>query len=253
MCGRFSNATTPDQLKASFKVQFGHPQLGGAATGNASHHVGHNAEPRWNIAPSLDVDTVIYAAGQRILRPMTWGIATLKNTRPIINARSETMFEKPTFRHAARSQRCLVVASGWYEWIGRKKPYYISRVDGAPMGFAGLYWQDGNSSRCVIVTTAADGALADIHHRAPRVVETSDMDGWLSGEMIAEHGGLTEIGEKLVAPSNAELFTWHPVSAEVGSTRINHSGLIERDDAQGMQAIEEEEQAPPPEQQLSLF
>lgn len=247
MCGRFSNATTPDQLKATFKVQFGNVHSGAQVGGAASSNAGHNAEPRWNIAPSLDVDTVIYAAGQNILRPMTWGIATPKNTRPIINARSETMFEKPTFRHAARSQRCLVVASGWYEWIGPKKPYYISRVDGAPMGFAGLYWQDGNSSRCVIVTTAADGALADVHHRAPMVVEAANMHGWLTGQMQAEDGG------QLIAPSPAELFAWHPVSAEVGSTRSNHMGLIARDDAHGVQEIDEEEQVAPPEPQLSLF
>ena len=237
MCGRFSNATTPDQLKATFKVQFGD-------RGKASS--GHNAEPRWNIAPSLDVDTVIYAAGQQILRPMTWGIATLKNTRPIINARSETMFEKPTFRHAARHQRCVLVASGWYEWMAPKKPYYISRADGAPMGFAGLYWQDGNASRCVIVTTAADGALADIHHRAPMVVEEGNLRRWLTGETYAEDGGA------LIAPSPAELFHWQAVSAEVGSTRSNHSGLIERDDAHGIQDAPEDE-PPPPEPQLSLF
>lgn len=224
MCGRFSNTATPAQLKASFKVQM-----------PASR--GHNAEPRWNIAPSLEVDTITATRGQNMLRPMIWGVATPQSSRPLINARSETMFEKPTFRRAAESQRCIVVASGWYEWIGPKKPYYITRKDALPLAMGGLYWQDGGSSRCVVVTTAADGQLADIHHRAPLVIEAENLATWLNADL-----GHDDV-KPIIAPSHAGLFAWHPVSAEVGSTRVNHEGLIALDEDHGHK----------PDDQMSLF
>ena len=229
MCGRFSNSTSSEDVKAVFKLSF--PSSGGSR--------GHNNRPHWNIAPSMMVDTVVNFGQRRLLSSMTWGIATPQNTRPLINARSETMFDKPTFRQAARLRRCLVIASGWFEWAAPKKPYYISRADGAPMGMAGLYWDDATdgSRRCVIVTTAADRALAHIHHRAPMVLDPLSFGDWIdqdtSLDLIAE----------LVRPSLDSIFQWHPVSAEVGSTRVDHEGLIRRDDDHGHK----------PEPQLSLF
>ncbi|MCE2517138.1 MAG: SOS response-associated peptidase [Alphaproteobacteria bacterium] len=236
MCGRFSNATTPDQLKATFNVQL--PQsLSTTPHGGR----GHNAEPRWNIAPSHEVDAMtagsIATGGQKMMRTMIWGVATPKSPRPLINARSETMFEKPTFRTAARKQRCAVVASGWFEWLAPKQPYYIHRRDGQPMAMAGLYWRDGDVSRCVVVTTAADDGLSAIHHRAPLVLAPQDLDAWLD----PAHGEDSLAG--IIAPSPASGFDWYPVSHEVGSTRVNHRRLIARDDHHGI----------PPEPQMSLF
>ena len=226
MCGRFSNSTRSDDVKASFKLSF--------PTSGASR--GHNNRPQWNIAPSMMIDTVVMVGSRRMLTPMTWGIATPQNTRPLINARSETMFEKPTFKEAARIRRCLVIASGWFEWAAPKKPHYISRVDGAPMGMAGLYWDDAEGDRrCVIVTTAADQDLAEIHHRAPLVVDPPQFGVWLDGDLDAVSA--------MIRPSLASEFAWHPVSAEVGSTRADHDGLIRCDDNHGAS----------PEPQLSLF
>ena len=233
MCGRFCNATTTDNVKATFKV---HAAYG---TGVSVGPRGHNAEPQWNIAPSLDVETITASTepGRNKLGVMRWGIATPQNTRPLINARSETMFEKPTFRAAAHGRRCLVVASGWYEWAAPKKPYYIYRADDAPMGMAGLYWQHGEERYCVIVTTAADGALGDIHHRAPLVLDGDAVTTWLHPE--ASQSELWPV----ISPTSADKFTWHPVTAAVGSTRINHEDLIKPDPFHGAQ----------PEPQLSLF
>lgn len=230
MCGRFCNATTPSSVKATFKVHFA-PGVRGVR--------GHNAEPQWNIAPSLEIETITASqeADKNVMRLMTWGIATPQNTRPLINARSETMFEKPTFRSAAHQRRCLVVASGWYEWMAPKKPYYITRQDDAPMGMAGLYWQHGDERHCVIVTTAAEGALSDIHHRAPLVLQDDAVAGWLNPD--TSRNDL----DAIIAPTEAEVFQWYPVTAEVGSTRISHQGLITPDPLHGAK----------PEPQLSLF
>ena len=230
MCGRFSNSTSSDDVKATFKLSF---PAGGASRS-------HNNRPQWNIAPSQTIDTVINIGQHRMLAAMTWGIATPQNTRPLINARSETMFEKPTFRDAARLRRCLVIASGWYEWQAPKKPYYIHRADDAPMGMAGLYWDDGTaeaSRRCVIVTTAADNDLADIHHRAPLVLDPPQFDDWLNpGTDLGDLSGF-------IKPTLASVFDWHPVTAEVGSTRADHQGLVSKDPSHGYE----------PEPQLSLF
>ena len=230
MCGRFCNATTPSSVKATFKVHFA-PRVTGVR--------GHNAEPQWNIAPSLEIETIIASqeADKNVMSLMTWGIATPQNTRPLINARSETMFEKPTFRAAAHQRRCLVVASGWYEWMAPKKPYYITRQDDAPMGMAGLYWQHGDERHCVIVTTAAEGALSDIHHRAPLVLQDDAVAGWL--DPMTSRSDLDDI----VAPTKSSVFQWYPVTAEVGSTRVSHQGLIAPDPLHGAK----------PEPQLSLF
>ena len=229
MCGRFSNSTTSDDVKATFKLSF--PSSGGSR--------GQNNRPQWNIAPSMVIDTVVNIGQRRMLTAMTWGIATPQNTRPLINARSETMFEKPTFRQAARMRRCLVIASGWFEWAAPKKPYFIRRADDTPMGMAGLYWDDDidGGRRCVIVTTAADRELSQIHHRAPIVLDPQYFDDWLDPETSLEAvAGLTR-------PSLDSVFDWHPVSAEVGSTRVDHDGLIQRDEHHGIK----------PEPQLSLF
>ena len=229
MCGRFSNSTTSDDVKATFKLSF--PSSGGST--------GQNNRPQWNIAPSMVIDTVVNIGQRRMLTAMTWGIATPQNTRPLINARSETMFEKPTFRQAARMRRCLVIASGWFEWAAPKKPYFIRRADDTPMGMAGLYWDDDidGGRRCVIVTTAADRELSEIHHRAPMVLDPQYFDDWLDPETSLEAvAGLTR-------PSLDSVFDWHPVSAEVGSTRVDHDGLVQRDEHHGIK----------PEPQLSLF
>jgi putative SOS response-associated peptidase YedK len=220
MCGRFCNATTPDAVKAVFKVCF---------TPEASGLRGHNAAPQWNVAPGQDIETITASSrpDRSILLPMRWGMTSANKPRPLINARSETMFEKPAFREAAQTRRCIVVASGWYEWAEPKKPYYITPRDDVPMGMAGLYRQNGNVKQCAIVTTAADGGLAAIHHRAPLVLSGDAVASWLNP------GTPRQDLDLIVAPTPAAAFSWHPVSAEVGSTRISHEGLIAPDPGHG--------------------
>jgi putative SOS response-associated peptidase YedK len=216
MCGRFSNSTHSDAVKTAFGV---------------SATPGDNAKPHWNIAPGHDIETVISSStpDKNLLAMMRWGRDVEFKSGPLINARSETMFEKPTFRQAAEKRRCIVVASGWFEWKKPKKPYYIKRRDAAPLGMAGLYWQKDDIRHCVIVTTAAEGSLSDIHHRAPLVLADDAVSSWLDPDTPSR------VLDAIIAPAPAETFNWYPVSAEVGSTRNNHEGLIEPDPEHGAQ------------------
>ncbi len=239
MCGRFANASNPDQLKASFRVQFPavNPPQTGAGEGAAS---GHNLAPRWNIAPGTMIDTIT-GDEDRSMTPAHWGLVNPKSPRPLINARGETMLEKPTFADAARHRRCVVVATGWYEWKAPRQPYYIRRRDGAPMAMAGLYRLNADHQpaerSAVIVTRSAVAGLGEVHHRAPLLLGPESLNRWLDPSCPEA------VIEAMVLPEDGGDLEWYPVSAEVGSVRADHEGLMQRDDSHG--------QAPPA--QMELF
>lgn len=175
--------------------------------------------PRYNIAPTQEI-VVVRAdpeSGRRTASTMRWGLIpswSKEGTkgRPMINARAETVAEKPAFRTAYRSRRCLIPADGFYEWQqpaggrGKKQPYYIHRRDDRPFAFAGLWesWRSGpaatNAKRepspgpslektgieapltvesCTIVTTAATGAMRELHDRMPVILAPGDYSQWL--------------------------------------------------------------------------
>ncbi len=145
----------------------------------------------------------------------------------LINARAETLAEKPAFRAACRGRRCIVVANGFYEWTktdeGARLPWYIFRRDGAPLAFGGI-WQDwsgpdGAVPTCAIVTTAANTALSPIHDRMPLVLEPADWPLWL-GE--AGRGAA-----RLMQPAGEAALTFHRVGRAVNSNRATGAGLIE--------------------------
>lgn len=216
MCGRFANRFDASELTTLFQT---------AVPLSNSRPL-----PAYNITPGVAVPVITAPDSSRRADYMHWGIASpvkAQGRGMLINARAETMMEKPTFREAAHSRRCVVLASGWYEWKAPKQPYYISRTDGAPMAFAGLYW-GGDISSVVIITTAANGDLADIHHRAPLQISVDDdysLDAWLDPSQSAEQI------RKLTAPSPVMPLTWHPSPPEVGRNSENHKGLIEAYDA----------------------
>lgn len=176
MCGRFTSILSPKTLAATFDV-----------TAPA------DMEPRYNIAPTQAVDVVRRTAeGHNRLDGMTWGLIPSWSQgrsigRPMINARCETVHEKPAFHHAIRHQRCIVPASGFYEWQpveGGKQPYYIHPVDDSPMGFAGVWEQwktpegDILESFCIL-TTAANTLMEAIHDRMPVILSPADYSFWL--------------------------------------------------------------------------
>ncbi|MCO8144255.1 SOS response-associated peptidase [Rhodovulum tesquicola] len=154
--------------------------------------------PNYNVCPTNPVAAVTGEGGMRRLRALRWGFVphwykTLTDGPLLINARADTIATKPAFAEAARRRRCLIPASGFYEWSkaadGARLPWYVRRADGAPMAMAGI-WQDWERegqrlSTCAIVTTEANPAMATIHHRMPVIVERADWPLWL-GE--AGHG-----------------------------------------------------------------
>ena len=184
MCGRFTMTHPNDAMAALF----------GAVPGNDLPPV-----PRFNICPTQDVAVVTAEPGAgRRLRAMRWGFVPhwykAVNDGPLIlNARADTIATKPAFREAVRARRCILPASGFYEWSagpdGARLPWYITRSDGAPLAFAAIWqpWErDGTDLvTCAIVTTEAGPDMAAIHHREPVVLDPQDWPLWL-GE--AGHG-----------------------------------------------------------------
>jgi putative SOS response-associated peptidase YedK len=155
-------------------------------------------KPRYNIAPTQYVAAIRNADDDsRELVELRWGLVPFWAKDPaignrMINARAETVAEKPSFRNAYRQRRCLVLADGFYEWHREgdvKVPYFISLVSGEPFAFAGLWenWKsretDETLQTATIVTTEADQYLSRIHHRMPVVLERDRADRWLGGDM----------------------------------------------------------------------
>ena len=191
--------------------------------------------PNYNVCPTVPVHTVTSEGTARRLRPMRWGFLPHWYKSPndgplLINARAETIAEKPAFRAAARARRCLVVASGFYEWTrledGTRLPWFIFRRDGAPLALAGI-WQDWERDgadgaslvTCAVVTTGANAPMRRIHHRMPVIVESADWPLWLG-----------EAGKGAAALMNAaagEVLDFYRVDPKVNSNRATGPDLIE--------------------------
>jgi putative SOS response-associated peptidase YedK len=176
MCGRFAITLPTDAMAQLFDAQ----------PANDLPEV-----PNYNVCPTTQVHTVHLIEGQRVLRPMRWGFVphwakSLTDGPLLINARSETIAEKPAFRAAVRSQRCLIPATGFYEWTkteaGDRLPWYIAPQDKTTLAFAGI-WQDWGKDTpvrtCAIVTTAASADIEPIHHRMPVLIEPENWGLWL--------------------------------------------------------------------------
>ena len=143
----------------------------------------------------------------------------------LINARAETLADKPAFAGACRDRRCLIVASGFFEWTkatdGARLPWYIRRRDGAPIAFGGIWQGWGNDAMrdtCAIVTTPANAQLSAIHHRMPLILDPGDWPLWL-GE--AGRGAA-----RLMRPGREDLLEFRRVGCEVNSNRASGPGLI---------------------------
>ena len=193
-------------------------------------------EPRWNIAPTQFVATVRETGGPRELAMLYWGLvpawAKEKSIGArMINARSETLTEKPSFRNAFRRRRCLILADGYYEWQRSgavKQPYFISFADGQPFGMAGLWerWRDPATGEplesCCIVTTAPSPTVAHVHDRMPMIVPPGDYAEWLD-----PRNEDTARLARLLAPSALPGLGARPVSRRVNDARNQGAGLIE--------------------------
>lgn len=210
MCGRFTLTTTPEQIRAAF------PWLS----------VPDEIQPRYNIAPTQPV-AVAPNNGENELEYYQWGLIPSWAKDPgignqMINARAETLAEKPSFRTAFRRRRCLILTDGFYEWRAepdqrRKTPMYIRLASGQPFAFAGL-WENWNAPdgsnilSCTIITTQPNRLMEGIHNRMPVILPEQAYPLWLET-------GEPDIPslQSLLTPFPAELMTAYPVSIAVNS------------------------------------
>jgi putative SOS response-associated peptidase YedK len=217
MCGRFVITSPP----AAIRQAFGYLDQ-------------PNFPPRYNIAPTQPIPVVIIQNGVRHFRLMRWGFwpAWVKDPRTfalLINARAETVLDKPAFKNAIRRRRCLIPADGYYEWSrseARKRPYFIHPRDGRPFGFAGVAetWIGPNGEELdtvAIVTMAAGGGLAELHHRVPVTIGTDDFERWLDCRNDEVDAAMA-----LLAPPHDGEFVWHEVSTRVNRTANDDAQLI---------------------------
>jgi putative SOS response-associated peptidase YedK len=226
MCGRFVITSAPEALRRLFGY-IDRP----------------NFPPRYNVAPTQPVPVVIIENGARQFRLMRWGFipAWVKDPRGfalLINARAETVLDKPAFKNAIRRRRCLIPADGYYEWSqseARKRAYFIHPRDGQPFGFAELAetWIGPNGEELdtvALLTTAASADLVVLHPRVPVTIARGDFDRWLD----CSNDDVETALPLLTAPGEGE-FVWHEVS-----TRVNRAT---NDDAQLILPITAEEAA----------
>ena len=204
MCGRFTLTTTADELHRRFGV-----------------HVMETLAPRWNIAPSQASLILIQSGLELSAKQAEFGLKAGPDGKRLINARAETVQVKPTFRQAYTASRCLVPASGWYEWAGKGKPFHVQLTDARVMAFAGLYFaprQRNQRGQFVILTTAAEGELAVVHHRSPLVLPATRWQTWLTGTSAE--------AEVCLVPPLSRFFNLYPVALAVGDIRQDNASLV---------------------------
>ena len=217
MCGRFVRSSPISLIVEMFHV-------GSVISG---------ASPSYNVAPSQEI-LIINDRGQRELVHCRWGllppwIKDISEGNRLINARAETVDEKPSFKAAFKKQRCLIIADGFYEWSKKKQqkvPYYLRLKSGRPFGFAGIYapWTSPEGSRlcsCAIITTEANDLVASIHDRMPVIVPQEKVDIWLDPGFQDE-----KALKDLLAPYPSEEMEMYRVSGRVNSPGVDSADNI---------------------------
>ncbi|HEY9650407.1 MAG TPA: SOS response-associated peptidase [Coleofasciculaceae cyanobacterium] len=225
MCGRFSQSHSANAIAQTFQVPDVPP-----------------LPPRYNIAPTQPVPTVLQTSEQqdRQFKMLHWGLipSWAKDSKigsKLINARAETVAEKPSFRSAFRKRRCLVLADGFYEWRQQegkkqKQPFYFQLNDDSPFAFAGLWehWEDSNGEEidsCTILTTQANELMHPIHNRMPVILESKDYELWLNPEVKQ-----SELLQPLLRPYPTQEMTAYPVSTLVNKPSHDSADCIQRVD-----------------------
>ena len=242
MCGRYTLTAPPDAVKNFFDAE-----------------EAHEAPPRFNIAPTQPILIAREEQpGVRRLVLARWGLIPGWAKDPsklslMFNARSEGAIDKPSFRGAMRHKRCLIPASGFYEWQKRpgtkSQPYLVSPKDGGLIAFAGL-WEDwsapdgGVMETATILTTAANRALRPIHERMPCVVHPDDFAAWLDVRTVD-----AKEAAALLRPAPDDLFDIAPIGEDVNKTRNDQAAVQEQ---VADTAPEAEPEADPP-RQFDLF
>ena len=217
MCGRYLIISSPEAIRQFFQ----YPEL-------------PNFPARYNVAPTQPIPIVRFVEGRRQFALVRWGLipAWVKDPRTfslLINARGESVNDKPAFRYAMKRRRCLIPADGFYEWKdegGRKRPYVVRPRGGGPIAFAGLWesWMGPNGEEmetAAIITTEASPDVAHIHHRMPVVVPPDAFDLWLDPHVDAE------TATALIVPAPAGLLEAYEVSTAVNRVANDSPAVLD--------------------------
>jgi putative SOS response-associated peptidase YedK len=219
MCGRFSQRTDSKRIAEYFEVTEV-PRV----------------EPRYNIAPTQNILGISVSEDGREAAYYKWGLIPswakdVSMGARLINARSETVTEKPSFREAFKRRRLIIPADGFYEWQragDRKQPFFFHMRDDSPFGFAGLWdrWKSETGEvieSCTILTTEANEVLRPIHDRMPVILHAEDYQLWLDDDLRK-----SSLREELLRPFPASEMEAYPVSPSINSPRNQGASLIER-------------------------
>ncbi len=243
MCGRFTQTNSSSEIAKAFNLT-NVPEL----------------KPRYNIAPTQQVGTILHSnsPSEREFKWLRWGLiphwAKDKSIgNKLINARAETIAQKPSFRSAFRHSRCLIIASGFYEWQraeNHKQPFYIQQIDSLPLAFAGLWstarldmlssrehplceavsfrtrstWQSPENetiNTCTIITTEANEIMKPIHQRMPVILKSDNYEKWLDPTIQKP-----ELLQPLLQPDSSAQLKIYPVSTLVNNSRNNNPKCI---------------------------
>lgn len=235
MCGRFVSSSSPERIAEYFGASF-----------DSQTSLPEN----YNTAPTNDIYGVVVGPnGQPALRVFHWGLVPvwakdIKISSKMINARSETLAEKPAFKSVFKKQRIIIPMDGFYEWqqgsegaaltkAGKpsKQPMFIHRIDGEPLAVAGLWtaWRDKSAGpdapwlhSCTIVTTSANATMAPVHDRMPVMLPATAWQEWLD----PSNNNVVEL-QRLLVPAPDNLLTMHKVSTDVNNVRNKGSELLQ--------------------------
>lgn len=221
MCGRFVQYSLLQVIQQIFNIDT----------------VSFEVIPNYNVAPTQEILAAVRHDNEIKLEKLHWGLVPfwakdISIGSGMINARAETVASKPSFRNAFKKRRCLIPANGFYEWKGdkgNKQPYYVFMPSGEPFAFAGLWetWTDKESGEesvyksCAIITTSASGAIREIHHRMPVILDTKFHEKWLNAQ-IQDPKKLEIILQKGLIHD----MKYYPVSKLVNSVKNNDPNCI---------------------------
>ncbi|MCX8493372.1 MAG: SOS response-associated peptidase [Chthoniobacterales bacterium] len=206
MCGRFVRKGEPKKVAQNL----------GAVAGE------ENWTESYNAAPSAIIPIVTADSSGRSMVPAVWGF-TSSGRGPLFNARAETVDTLPSFRDAFRVNRCLIPASGFYEWRpSDRQPFYFEMVNGHPLTFAGIWKQVGNHLQATVITTKPNTDMGGVHDRMPVILSPDTWTSWLSATPIPDN-----LRRRLPSPSTDGTLSRWPVGRGVGIIRNDYPGLID--------------------------
>ena len=204
MCGRFSLSSNLEELRNEF-----------------SNEISGNFPAKYNISPAQSSVVISLKKNNFYLNQIQWGFKVPKLGKLVINARSETIIEKPLFKNLLLQNRCLIPANNWFEWDKEKKPYLIKHKKNDIIAFAGLQRiEENQESSFVIITADAEKDLKQIHKRTPLIINKENFLFWLGND--------SEKAYNILKPINSNDYIFYPVSPKVGKISNDNISVTEK-------------------------